>query len=136
MMKPGMLAALAGAALAWLPAGASAQGNPFCDGRVQAASFYSTTTSTGTRSTVSYYVIVQSMIGTSQSVAVTFVNPRVVGNANGQVHWRMGPWGTSQAILLGVSTLANPSGSGGLNVPSDLVAGTRMVCRDVIRPGA
>lgn len=128
-----MIAGLAGAALAWLPASAPAQGNPCCDGRVQAASFYSTFTATG-MPTVTYWVIVQSMVGQRQSVAVTFSHPQVVGTAHGAVVTRIVPWGTSQPIMLGISTRADPSGTGVLNVPSDLVAGTRMSCSNMRRP--
>ena len=126
---------LAATALAWLPAGAAAQGNPYCEGRVQAASFYSTTSSTGSRSTVIYHLIVQSMIDRPQYIAVVFTNGAVQSAANGTLQTCMARWGTSQAIMLGVSALANPAGSGGLNVPVDLVAGTRIACRDV-RPGS
>lgn len=136
MMKTGMLAALAGAALAWLPAGASAQGNPYCNGNVQAASFYSITRSTGTRSSVIYYVIVQSMTATPQYITVFFRNSTVQGAANGTLQTHLGPWGTSQPIMLGISNLANPAGSGGLSVPTDLVAATRITCRDVRRAGS
>jgi hypothetical protein len=135
-MKTRIMLAAAAAALALLPVGeAAAQGNSYCNGRVQAASFYSTTSSTGTRSTVSYYVIIQSMVGESQAVRVTFNNPRAVSRADGRVAWRMAPWGTSQAIFLGVSILTNPSGTGGLSVPSDLAAGTQVTCQPVHRSG-
>ena len=98
---------------------------------MQAANFHSTTSSTGTRITVIYHLIVQSMIDRPQYVSVLFTNGAVQGAANGTLQTYMAPWGTSQAIVLGLSTLANPAGSGGLNVPVDLVAGTRIACRDV-----
>lgn len=130
--------ALAGA-LALAPmADASAQGNSYCDGRVQAASFYSTTQASPTRSTISYYVIIQSTVGESLAVEVTFRDRRniVIGGGNGPMGQRLGPWGTSMPFHLGTATLANPSGEGGLSVPTDLVAGTRVTCRLVVRPGA
>ncbi|WP_431303852.1 hypothetical protein [Sediminicoccus sp. BL-A-41-H5] len=138
MRKP-LFTGLAAAALATLPmAGASAQGNSYCNGMVQAASFYSTTDSTSTRSTVSYFVIVQSMVEQSLQIEVTFRDRRniVIGGGSGPHGRRLGPWGTSQPIQLGVATLANPSGTGGLNVPTDLAAGTTITCRVLVRSGA
>ena len=110
---------------------AAAQGNVYCNGQVQAASFYSTTSSTPTRSTVSYYVILQSMVGEPLSYSLAFNDQRVVSRPNGTVPLRLGPWGTSQPVFLGVAVLANPSGTGGLNVPTDLAANTRVTCRAV-----
>jgi hypothetical protein len=138
MTKTHTMLALAGA-LALAPlAEASAQGNSYCDGRVQAASFYSTTQASTTRSTISYYVIIQSTVGESLSVEVTFRDRRniVIGGGNGPMSQRLAPWGTSMPFHLGTATLANPSGEGGLSVPSDLAAGTRVTCRVVVRPGA
>jgi hypothetical protein len=139
-MRKQIMMALAGAgALALAPLGeAAAQGNPYCDGKVQAASFYSTTQSTSTRSTVTYWVIIQSMVGDSLSIEVTFRDRRniVIPGGGGPHGRRLGPWGTSQPIQLGVATLANPSGSGGLNVPNDLAEGTSVRCRVLVRSGA
>lgn len=138
-MRKHLFTGLAAASLASLPmAGASAQGNSYCNGMVQAASFYSTTQSTSTRSTISYFVIVQSMVEQSLAIEVTFRDRRniVIPGGGGPHGRRLGPWGTSQPIQLGVATLANPSGTGGLNVPTDLVAGTTITCRVLHRPGA
>lgn len=139
-MRNQIMVALAGAgALALAPLGeAAAQGNPYCDGKVQAASFYSTTQSSSTRSTVTYWVIIQSMVGESLGIEVTFRDPRniVIPGGGGPHGRRLGPWGTSQPIQIGVATLANPSGSGGLNVPADLAAGTSVRCRVILRSGA
>lgn len=120
----------AAAALATLPmAGASAQGNSYCGNKLQAASFYSTTDSTSTNSTVNYYVIMQSMVGENVSFAITYHDPRVTSRQNGTNFIRLGPWGTSQAILLGTVRLNNPSGTGGPSVPTDLAQATRVNCR-------
>ena len=120
----------AAAAIATLPlAGASAQGNPYCNNRLQAASFYSTTQATPTSSTVNYYVIMQSMVGENVSFAITYHDPRVRSRQNGTHFTTLGPWGTSQAILLGTIALNNPSGTGGPNVPVDLANATRVACR-------
>jgi hypothetical protein len=138
-MRHHILTGLAAAAIAALPlAGASANGTPYCNGMVQAASFYSTTQATSTRSTVSYFVIIQSMVQDSLQIEVTFRDRRniVIGGGSGPHARRLGPWGTSQPIQLGVATLANPSGTGGLNVPTDLAAGTTVTCRILPRPGA
>ncbi|MEI6160619.1 MAG: hypothetical protein WCP77_12340 [Roseococcus sp.] len=126
-------------ALALAPLGeAAAQGNPYCNGQVQAASFYSTTNATSTRSTITYYVIIQSMVQQELRVSVTFQDPKRVtipGSAS-TAGYRLGSWGTSPSIQLAVATLANPSGTGGLVVPTDLVAGTRVNCEIVRRSGA
>jgi hypothetical protein len=130
MRKPLFTGLAAAAAIAALPlAGASAQGNPYCDNKLQAASFYSTTQSTPTSSTVNYYVIMQSMVGDPVSFAITYRDPRVQSRQNGTSFIRLGPWGTSQAILLGVIQLNNPSGTGGPSVPVDLAHATRVSCR-------
>ena len=139
-MKKHLFSGLAAAAIATaLPlAGASAQGNSYCNGMVQAASFYSTTQATSTRSTVSYFVIIQSMVEQSLAIEVTFRDARniVIPGGGGPHGRRLAPWGTSQPIQIGVATLANPSGSGGLNVPTDLAAGTTVTCRVLVRSGA
>jgi len=139
-MRKQLLTGLAtAAALATLPlTEASAQGNSYCNGMVQAASFYSTTQATPTRSTVSYFVIIQSMVEQSLQIEVTFRDSRniVIPGGGGPHGRRLGPWGTSQPIQIGVATLGNPSGTGGLNVPHDLAAGTTVTCRVLNRPGA
>ena len=130
MRKQIMMAAVAAGALAMLPmAEASAQGNSYCGGKLQAASFYSTTQSTPTRSTVNYYLIIQNTVGENVSFAVTYHDPRVRSHQSGSSFTRLGPWGTSQSILLGVATLNNPSGTGGPSVPTDLANATRVACR-------
>ena len=129
----------AAAALVTLPlGGASAQGNSYCNGMVQAASFFSTTQATSTRSTVSYFVIVQSMTNQSLAIEVTFRDPKniVIPGGGGPHSRRLAPYGTSEPIQIGVATLANPSGSGGLSVPMDLAAGTTITCRVLVRSGA
>ena len=129
-MRQQLKIAAAAGALALLPLSeAAAQGNPYCNGQVQAASFYSTTSSNGTRSTVSYYAILQSMVGERLGFSVAFTDPRVVSRPDGTTPLRLAPWGTSQSLFLGVAVLNNPSGSGGLSVPTDLAAGTRVTCR-------
>ncbi|UPY36652.1 hypothetical protein [Sediminicoccus sp. KRV36] len=130
MRKHLMMAMAAASAMAMLPMSeAAAQGNPYCNGKLQAASFYSTTQSTSTRSTVNYYLILQSTVGENVTFAVTFNDHRVQSRQNGTHFTRLGPWGTSQSILLGVASLNNPSGTGGPAVPMDLAAGTRVACR-------
>ncbi|WPB85552.1 hypothetical protein [Sediminicoccus rosea] len=138
-MRKHLFTGLAAAAIGILPLGeASAQGNSYCNGMVQAASFYSTTHATPTRSTVSYFVIIQSMVEQSLQIEVTFRDTRniVIPGGGGPHGRRLGPWGTSQPIQIGVATLANPSGTGGLNVPHDLAAGTTVTCRVLHRSGA
>ncbi|MBP6483360.1 MAG: hypothetical protein KA254_01935, partial [Rhodoferax sp.] len=107
---------------------AAAQGNSYCRGKLQAASFYSITQSTSTRSTVSYYLVLHSMVGENVNFAVTFHDPRVRSRQNGTQHRRLGPWGTSSPIQLGVAELNKPGGTGGPAVPMDLAAGTRVMC--------
>ena len=125
-----MMATLAAGALALAPMSeASAQGNPYCGGKLQAASFYSTTQATSTRSTVNYYLILQSTVGENVTFSVTFHDSRVQSRQNGTAFTRLGPWGTSQSILLGVAQLTNPSGTGGPSVPTELAAATRVACR-------
>jgi len=130
-MKKHLLICLATAgAIAMLPLSeAAAQGNSYCNGKLQAASFYSTTQSTSTRSTVSYYLILQSMVGENVTFAVTYHDHRVQSRQNGASFTRLGPWGTSQSILLGVASLNNPGGTGGPAVPTDLASATRVACR-------
>lgn len=139
MSKQLILAMATAGALGLAPLGeAAAQGNSHCNGQVQAASLYSTTQSTSTRSTITYFVIIQSMVKQSLRVSVTFNDPKRVtipGSAS-TAGWRLGPWGTSPSIQLAVATLANPSGSGGLSVPTDLAAGMRVTCEIVRRSGA
>jgi hypothetical protein len=131
MMSKNLIFALAAAgALALAPLGeAAAQGNNYCGGKLQAASFYSTTQSTPTSSTVIYYLILQSTVGEHVTFAVNFHDSRVQSRQNGTQFTRLGPWGTSQSIVLGVSRLNNPSGTGGPSVPMDLATGTRVTCR-------
>jgi hypothetical protein len=130
MSKHLIFAMAAAGALALAPLSeAAAQGNNYCGGKLQAASFYSTTQSTSTRSTVNYYLILQSTVGENVSFAVTFHDSRVQSRQNGATFTRLGPWGTSQSILLGVAQLNNPGGTGGPAVPTDLATGTRVACR-------
>ncbi len=107
---------------------AAAQGNFYCRGKLEAASFYTITHSTSTRSTVSYYLVLRSMVGENVNFAVIFHDPRVRSRQNGTQHRRLGPWGTSSPIELGVAELNNPGGAGGPAVPKDLAAGTRVMC--------
>lgn len=133
MMTRQKLLALAGAgALALAPlGGASAQGNSYCEGKVQASSFYFTTEATHTSSTITYWTIIQNVVGETLEVEVTFRDRRnlVRPSSAGPRRQRLGPWGTSQPFQLGVVQLNNSAGTGGLNVPADLVAGTTVTCR-------
>jgi len=127
-MTRNLISALA-AAGALAPLGeAAAQGNNHCGTKLQAASFYSTTQSTSTRSTVSYYLILQNTVGEDVTFTVTFQDSRVQSRQNVAQATRLGPWGTSRSMLLGVAQLNNPSGTGGPSVPMDLAAGTRVTC--------
>jgi hypothetical protein len=129
MIRQLILAMTATTALALAPlTEAAAQGNSYCGGKLQAASFYSNTQSTSTRSTVSYYLVLQSTVGENVSFRVTFNDPRVRSRQNGTHPWRVGPWGTVQSILLGVVELNNPGGTGGPAVPKDIAAATRVTC--------
>jgi hypothetical protein len=130
MTRQLILAMAATTALALAPlADAAAQGTKYCDGKLQAATFYSNTQSTSTRSTVSYYLTLQSTVGENVNFAVTFRDSRVQSRQNGAKYTPLGPWGTAHDILLGVAEFNNPGGTGGPAVPKDLVAGTRVMCR-------
>ncbi len=108
---------------------AKAQGDSYCNGRLRAASFYSTLQNSPGSSVVRYYMILQNMKGENLNFAVTFQDNRVASRPDGTVFNRLGPWGTSPALLLGVARLNNPYGTGGLDVPQDLAAATRVICR-------
>ena len=130
MTRQLILAMTATTALALAPlTEAAAQSNKYCNGKLQAATFYSNTQSTSTRSTVSYYLTLQSTVGENVNFAVTFNDPRVRIRQNGTKYTQLGPWGTAHDILLGVAELNNPGGTGGPAVPKDIAAGTRVMCR-------
>jgi len=108
---------------------AAAQGYPsFCEGKLQAASFYSTITATATSSTTSFWLILQNTTGNNVIFAVTFNAHQVNSRPNGTHFTMLRPWGTSQSILLGRQTVHNPSGSGALTL-RDLPGNTRVTCR-------
>jgi hypothetical protein len=108
---------------------AAAQGYPsFCQGVLQAASFYSTVSATSTNSTTSYWLILQNTTRNDVNFAVSFNAHQATNRPNGTHFTKLGPWGTSQAVLLGRQTVHNPSGSGALSL-SDLPGNTRVTCR-------
>lgn len=108
---------------------AAAQGYPsYCEGRLQAASFYSTVSATSTNSTTSFWLILQNTTRNDVNFAVAFNANQANNRPNGTHFTKLGPWGTSQSILLGRQTVHNPTGSGALTL-SDLPRNTRVVCR-------
>ncbi len=125
------LAATTALGLAMAPtAEAQAQTYPsYCNGRLQAASFYSTTSSNGRTSAVSYYLILQNVTGQNVTYAVAFNATQARNRPNGTQFSTLHPWGTSPSILLGVDTLNNPGGTGALSNVYDLPPATRVICR-------
>lgn len=132
MRKQILIAALAAtAALGFATAPeAQAQTYPsYCNNRLQAASFYSTVSSNGRTSAVSYYLILVNATGQNVTYAVAFNATQARNRPNGTQFSTLGPWGTSQAILLGIDSFNNPSGSGALSTVYDLPPATRVICR-------
>jgi hypothetical protein len=125
------LAATAALAFAAAPvAEAQAQTYPsYCGGKLQAASFYSTTNSNGRVSTVNYYLILQNTTNQNVTYAVTFNATQARNRPNGTQFSTLRAWGTSPTILLGTDTLNNPGGTGALSNVNDLPPATRVTCR-------
>lgn len=128
-LAPALAPALA-AALALAPLGqASAQGIPFCDGRVQASQFSSS--AAGGRLT--YWVSIDNIVGDSLAIEVSFRDTRnvMIAGSTGPVARRLAGFSGTGPIQLGVMPLGHPAAPNGLSVPSDLAAGTRVTCRTV-----
>lgn len=121
MSKSFTLAALAAAAIsaaALIPAEAQAQQARYCEGRINANSFYSTVNSNGRTSVVSYFVQLQST-GDAIRYAVTFdarrqARPHVTEAQSGSPVATLASY-QQVTVLLGKQAFSNPGGTGLLN---------------------
>jgi len=131
MFKRFALAALAAASIsALVPTQAQAQTARYCDGRINANSFYSTVQSDGRRSVVSYFVTLQST-GDEMRYSVTFdarrqATPTVTEAQNGSPVANLASY-QQVTILLGKQAFNNPGGTGLLNA-SQLAQYTTVSC--------
>ena len=133
MSKHFTLAALAAAAIsaaALLPAEAQAQQARYCDGRINANSFYSNVNSTGQRSVVSYFMQLQST-GDAIRYTVTFdgrrqLHPRVTEAQSGSPVATLASY-QQVTILLGKQAFNNPGGTGLLNA-TQMAQHTTVAC--------
>ena len=131
MFKRFALAALAAASIsAMVPTQAQTQTARYCDGRINANSFYSTVQSDGRRSVVSYFVMLQST-GDAIRYSVTFdarrqATPNVTEAQNGSPIGHLNNW-DQVTITLGKQRFANPGGEGQLSV-SQIERYTTVTC--------
>ena len=131
MFKRFTLAALAAASIsALVPTQAQAQTARYCDGRINAVSFYSTVQSERRRTVLSYFVVLQSM-GDEIRYSVTFDARRqatssVTEAQNGSF---VGYLASNQqvTILLGKQAFTHPGGTGLINA-SEMVQYTTVSC--------
>lgn len=116
-------ALLAGAMFQAMPA--SAQQVTYCNGRLAADSFYSTTRSDGTRSVVEHFLQLRNTTGSQVRYTVTMRATQLFNRPQNQ-NGTLGAWASAR-IALGEDRLNNPSGAGALQ-QVDLRDSTVITC--------
>lgn len=101
----------------------------YCEGRLQASTFYSTNGAAGsTQTTTSFWVLLQNTTRNEVNFAVNFLAPQLTNRPNGTVFTKLGQFGTSQPVLLGRQTTYSHMQSQVLPL-SALPENTRVTCR-------